>query len=153
MLHTAGFPSPLLRDAGADPEIRREHFRDWELEWEPGSKFEYHPLSAHWVLADLIGRISGSDFRDFIEQRVIEPLGLPRVLGLTEDRQRECVDAVAVGDDAVLGDLERSINEPATRAAGIPGGGAYMTAAELARFYQGLLHNPGALGMPRSLRT
>jgi len=36
-------------------------------------------------------------------------------------------------------------NEPAVRAAGIPGGGAILTAADLALFYQALLHNPGGL--------
>jgi len=43
--------------------------------WEPGTRFEYHATSAQWVLADLIERVSGMDFRDFIELRVCKPLG------------------------------------------------------------------------------
>ena len=42
-----------------------------------GTRFEYHPTSAHWVLAELIERVTGSDFRDFVRTRVIEPLGWP----------------------------------------------------------------------------
>jgi CubicO group peptidase (beta-lactamase class C family) len=37
------------------------------------------------------------------------------------------------------------MNDPQVRAVGVPGGGACATAADLARFYQALLHNPGGL--------
>ena len=71
--------------------------------------------------------------------RVTTPLGLPRVLGIPDVRQHECADSVAVGDGASLDDVlavARSASDPARPA--IPGGGAFMTAAELAAFYQGL---------------
>ena len=104
MLHTSGFPSARLLAEGADPAVRVAAFAEWQLEWEPGTRFEYHGVSAHWVLAELIERIAGVDFRDFVETRVTTPLGLPRVLGIPDDRQHECADAVAVGD----GDLDES---------------------------------------------
>jgi CubicO group peptidase (beta-lactamase class C family) len=144
MLHTSGFPSPRLLADGADPSLRLQHFRDWRLEWEPGTQFQYHGVSAHWVLAELIERLSGGDFRDFVEQRVTRPLGLPRVLGLPDERHGECAGLVAVGDDDLDG-VQLALDAPAARRAGIPGGGAFMTAAELARFYQGLLHDAGGV--------
>ena len=54
-------------------------FARWRLDWEPGREYQYHPSSAHWVLAEIIERVSGEDFRDVVEQRVTEPAGLPRV--------------------------------------------------------------------------
>ena len=39
-------------------------------------QFEYHPTSAHWVLAEVVERISGTDYRRFVHERVLEPLGL-----------------------------------------------------------------------------
>ena len=43
MLHTAGFPNAAMNAVeGADPEQRRKRFSTWTLEWEPGSRFEYH---------------------------------------------------------------------------------------------------------------
>ena len=58
MLHTAGFPNAPMKEVdGADPARRRERFAAWELEWEPGTRFEYHGSSAQWVLADLIERL------------------------------------------------------------------------------------------------
>src|SRR5439155_8543465 len=79
LLHTAGFPNaPMAPVEGADAVTRVKRFTEWTLEWEPGSRFEYHALAAHWVLAELIERLSGEgeDFRDVIEQRLREPLGL-----------------------------------------------------------------------------
>jgi CubicO group peptidase (beta-lactamase class C family) len=144
MLHTGGFPraemSPL---AGGDAVRRREQFARWELEWEPGTRFEYHATSAHWVLADLVERLSGVDFRDFIEQRVTAPLGLPRVLGVPESEQGDLAGLVQVGETSAT-DVQW-FHDPGRRAVGIPGGGAIMRAADLALFYQALLHNPEGL--------
>lgn len=147
LLHTGGFPNaPMPEVEGADPERRRSLFTAWRLEWEPGSRFEYHPGSAHWVLADLIERGTGRDHRDVLEERVCRPLGLPRVLGLAPSDQRDLAPLVAVAPDAGDDDDDTlRFNDRAVREAGGPGGGAFMTAADLARFYQGLLHNPGGL--------
>ena len=145
MLHTSGFPNaPMGNVEGADPGRRRARFAEWRLEWEPGTRFEYHAAAAHWVLADLLERATGLDFRDVVEQRVFAPLGLPRALGLRADDQADVAPLVPVGDDA-RDDFALEFNDPEVRAAGNPGGGAFMTAADLARLYQGLLHNPDCL--------
>ena len=147
LLHTSGFPNAALDfAAGAVPAQRRAAFATWELEWEPGTRFEYHALSAHWVLVDIIERVTGRDFRDVIEDRVSAPLGLPRLLGIPEDRQGDVIDAAPVGawvesDIDILG----LANDPDARAAGVPGGGGIMSAATMAGFYQGVLRNPGGL--------
>ena len=147
MLHTSGFPNAAL-DAveGGDTVTRVKRFTEWELEWEPGSRFEYHGTSAHWVLAELIERCTGSDFRDFIDERVCAPNRLPRVLGLLEEEQEDIADCVALGtrpDDAATPPVDGlALNRPEVRAAGVPGGGAIATAATMARFYQTLLNDP-----------
>ena len=50
-----------------------------------------------------------------------------------------------VTEDAIL-----AFNRPEFRAVGVPGGGGIATAADLALFYQGLLHG-GAAGGPQGL--
>ncbi len=152
LLHTSGFPNaPMTEIEGADPTLRRARFASWRLEWAPGSRFEYHPGSAHWVLADLIERCTGEDHRDVLERRVCQPLGLPRVLGLAPSAHGDLAPVVPV-DAASDGDGTLRMNDPAVRQAGGPGGGAFMTAADLARFYQGLLYNPGGLWDSEVLR-
>jgi CubicO group peptidase (beta-lactamase class C family) len=151
MLHTAGFPSPTLLAEGAHPVMRRRGFAEWPLEWEPGTRFEYHGVSAHWVLAELIERLGGMDFRDFVEQRVTSPLGLPRLLGIPPARHDACATVVPVGDMVAFDGFERAVNGPAFREAGVPGAGAFATAAELALFYQGLLHDREGIWHPEVL--
>ena len=143
---TAGLPSaPMASDEGADPERRRARFARWELEYEPGTAYVYHPLSAHWVLADIVERLSGTDFRDYLEERVTRPLGLPRVLGIPRAQHT----GIAQLDVPTLDPLHEG--RAAMIEAGVPGAGGVMTAATLARFYQGLLHNPGGLWDPEVL--
>src|SRR3954453_5064696 len=77
LLHTSGFPlAPLGPPAWADRAARVKAFSQWRLNWEPGSQFEYHATSAHWVLAELLARVDGIDHREAVQRRVIEPLGL-----------------------------------------------------------------------------
>jgi CubicO group peptidase (beta-lactamase class C family) len=153
LLHTAGFPTaPMGMVEGADAERRRARFGQWRLQWDPGTQFEYHATSAHWVLADLIERLTGADFRDFVEERVTGPLGLGRVLGVRPDEQDGIAPLVPIGDgphgDEITLAFSLQLNEPDARAAGVPGGGAFATAGAVARFYQALLHDPGGLWKP-----
>ena len=149
MLHTAGFPNGVMKESdGADPARRLATLAAWRLEWEPGTRFEYHGTSAHWVLVELIERFGGLDFRDYIEQRVCAPLGLPRLLGIPEQDQANIAALIAVSDESLDNPVDNAIlrlNQPDVRAAGVPGYGAIMRAADLARFYQGVLRNPGDL--------
>jgi CubicO group peptidase (beta-lactamase class C family) len=155
MLHTAGLPNAVLNEVAAtDPERRAASFAKWELEWEPGTRFEYHGTSAHWVLVDLIQRLGGMDFREFIEHRVTKPLGLARLLGIPEDQQSNIAPLIAVGAGPLDTAVDKAIlrlNDPAIRAAGVPGSGAIMRAADLALFYQGVMRNPGGLWDPAVL--
>lgn len=145
LLHTAGFPSATIpvREA-EDATARIAQLATWEPEWESGSRFEYHSESAHWVLATLIERATGVDFRDFVEQRICAPLGLPRVLGLHPDDQDDLATLVPATPEAATDPTLRG-NTSEWRAIGNPGGGAFMTAADLVRFYQALMTNPDGL--------
>src|SRR5258708_6804951 len=74
LLHTSGFPrAPLGPPRWLTREGRLAAFAKWRLNWEPGTRFEYHATSAHWVLAELITRADGVDHADAIRRRVLEP--------------------------------------------------------------------------------
>ena len=171
MLHTAGFPTPIFNPLHWDDRERRlAAFASWRLDYEPGTRYWYHATSAHWVLAEIIERVSGSDFRDFVRRRVAEPLGLPGFALGGEEATAGLFAALELRGqpmtpdelESVLGVRELpvteaadenlvNLNDPRLRAAGIPGGGAVATAADLALFYQALLHNPARLWDPEVL--
>ena len=164
LTHTAGFPhAPFLPTRFLDIDARRAYFHKWRLVWEPGSRFEYHPSSSMYVVAELIERRAGIAYGDFVRQRIAEPLGLddlwcglPRALhGRVADIEH-VGEAMTDADFAALGmppppvtevteEAVQRFNEPAFREAGIPGGGGTMTAGDLALFYQALVEGGRSL--------
>lgn len=145
LVMTCGFPNaPMSSAEGADPARRIARLADWTLESEPGTRYAYHGESAHWVLAELVERISGLHFCDFVEERLTRPLGLPRLLGIPREQQTD----IAQLSEAANAETRELYDYPAKIEAGEPGGGAVATAAQLALFYQALLHNPGGLWDP-----
>jgi CubicO group peptidase (beta-lactamase class C family) len=169
-LHTCGFPSAPFSPFDWDDRTRRlERFGRWRLEWEPGTRFVYHPTSSMWVAAEVIERLSGLDYRRFVGARIAEPLGLSELrIGLPDSEHGRIADVAYtgvaaspaelvaagwpaepsrndVGEEAIL-----ALNTPAVRRIGLPGGGAITTAAELALFYQALVGDGGGAGILRA---
>jgi CubicO group peptidase (beta-lactamase class C family) len=159
MLHTSGFPRNGWDMEMATSAGRRDRFAKWKTNWAPGTRYEYHATTAHWVLAELLEVATGQNYLDVIEQRVTTPLGLPRILGIPETDSDNIATLVNVGEamspdemEATFGVRELpatevtpeallSFNDPARRALGVPGGGGVTTASAYALFYQGLLRN------------
>ena len=173
MLHTSGFPhAPLGPPAWWTREGRVEKMRNWRCNWEPGTAFEYHASSAHWVLAEIMERIAGVDFRTLVSDRVLVPHGLDRLqVGVPENQQGDVTELIAVGELPTPDELEAAFgvrelpmtevtedallgfNDPGVRALGVPGGGGISNATDLARFYQALLHNPKGVWDAELLNT
>ena len=165
LAHTAGFPrAPMNAKQWDDRATRVQVMSAWRLNWEPGTQFEYHPTSAHWVLREIIERVEGDEIGSILQRRITGPLGLASTaLCVPPSRQSGIAELVAVGEFpspdelmAVFGvptyDLGEvtpeaivEFNEPEVLSIGVPGGGAVATASDLALYYQGLLHNPGGL--------
>ena len=83
-LHTAGFPSaPFKALDWNNPSTRLERFAQWGLNWPPGSRFEYHPTSSMWVIAEIIERRAGLSYQQFVREREQQAplLFLQRALG------------------------------------------------------------------------
>lgn len=158
--HTAGFPqAPIGPGEWEDRAKRLARFSTWRLNWEPGSRFEYHPTSSMWVVAELIERRSGVEYRQFIRSRIAEPLGLEDLyVGLPRRLHHRLADIVHVGTLPSAAELKelgfplvpvadvteealQGFNLPEVREVGVPGGGGTMTAGDLALFYQTLLND------------
>ena len=171
MLHLGGFPTaPMGPPVWFERELRLKKFESWRLNFEPGTRYVYHSTSAHWVLAELIERLSGLDHRRFVAERVAAPLGLEGLkVGLDPEEQQTSAEQILCGEEATEDELEAAIgirrmprtevtddalmnfNDTRSRALGVPGGGGVMTAATLALFYQHLLHDPNRVWDPEVL--
>jgi CubicO group peptidase (beta-lactamase class C family) len=166
--HTAGFPHAPFRTTDWNDKARRnERYSQWELNWPVGSKFEYHPTSSMWMIAEIIERRTGIAFDVFVRERIAKPLNLPDMwLGCPPSQHHRIAPVLHVGNAmteaefAAIGmpmppvtevteDALLAFNQPDVRQIPVPGGGGLMSAAELALFYQSLINGGRALGGPQ----
>ncbi|MEV0555162.1 serine hydrolase domain-containing protein [Streptomyces sp. NPDC050597] len=169
LLHTCGFPNAAIEpEAVVTRKGRTARMADWWLEWQPGSRYEYHSLAAHWVLAEVVQRVTGQDYREALRARVLDPLALEQLeLGVPKEQQGGLKPVTATGkhpietlealtgcrlDEAVQDANESAVlalaNDPELIAMGAPGGGAFSDAASVALFYQELMWNSTELWRP-----
>lgn len=152
LTHQGGFPNAEVpEEAWRDRDLLRRAVSDFSLEWTPGSKIHYHPLSAHWVAAALIEAVIDGDFREYTRRELLTPLGLDDdiFIGVGEDVDHRCADMHQLDEES--GAVIRApLDTRAWRAAGVPGGGAYATARGMAALYQTILAG-GALNGTRVL--
>lgn len=162
LTYRAGIPRAMLtRPAWIDRARRLEEMAEWRLEWAPGTRYEYHYTSAHWLLGELLERVGGTDFRSVVQREVCVPLGMTRSrLGVAPGEQGDVERIVLAGEPATPAELMAAygvpelfageVNDKALEAfnddvdaiaAGVPGGGLVSTAHDLALFYQALIHN------------
>jgi CubicO group peptidase (beta-lactamase class C family) len=81
LTHTSGMPDvedyewnkPHDDDGALERYVRS--LTDKELRWQPGSKFAYSNM-AYEVLGDLVAKVSGVTFEDYVAAKILKPLGM-----------------------------------------------------------------------------
>jgi CubicO group peptidase (beta-lactamase class C family) len=147
LTHQGGFPNAdMPAQAWDDHELLRKTVCEYTLEWAPGSKVHYHGRAAHWTAAAMIEAITRTDYRTFIREQILLPLGLGDdvFVGLPDNQHDRAADMHEPGPDS-RASTRVDENNAAFRRAGTPGGGGYGTARGMAAFYQALLAG-GTLG-------
>ncbi|MFE2600681.1 serine hydrolase domain-containing protein [Streptomyces sp. NPDC059396] len=136
--------------------------------WEPGTAHGYHAHTYSWLIAELVRRVTGRGVGRWIAEEIARPLGLDFWVGLpAEEAHRvgrigRLDEPTAVGGELRLrpkrsvseayrdsGSLTRRAfgvidprpdeNDPAYRAAVLPGSGGISTARALARCYAAMI--------------
>jgi CubicO group peptidase (beta-lactamase class C family) len=148
--HQGGFPSATVPPAAwEDHDLLRETVCNFTLEWEPGARVVYHGAAAHWVQAALIEAVTGQDYRAYVREQITAPLGLERLWVGVPDVLHDSLAHIYEPEDGRQVPIADQ-NTPEHWRAGVPGGGGYATATDLATFYQ-LLLGLGALNGVRLL--
>jgi CubicO group peptidase (beta-lactamase class C family) len=81
LTHTSGMPDvrnywwnkPEYDDGSLERYVRS--LTDKQLRWQPGSKYAYSNM-AFEVLGDLVAKVSGKSFEDYVEANILNPLGM-----------------------------------------------------------------------------
>ena len=101
----------------------------------------------------------GLDFRDFLRTKILDPCGLSSFwVGCPEQLQpqQHFADVVSIPPtEGHAGPAEGRVdwNSPEIRALGLPAGGGWTTASDLALFYQPLLRGGVVFGVRQPSRT
>jgi CubicO group peptidase (beta-lactamase class C family) len=154
LTHQAGYPNAdVPKEAWDDHDLLRKVVCEFTPEWTPGSRVHYHGRAAHWTAAAMIEALTKTDYRTFIREQVIQPLGLGDELyvGLPDTQHARAADMHEPGPDGRQVKRADENNAPFRRA-GTPGGGGYGTARAMAAFYQ-MLAQGGSLNGKRLLSS
>ncbi len=154
LTHTGGFRFVDIGwpDSSWDEIIDRICRARLERDWVPGHKAGYHPYTSWYILGEIVRRMDGRPFSQYVRDEIFLPLGMnDSWIGMPLEQYRAYGDRMGIL-------LETSRREPAphryaTAAAAaqcIPGGNAYGPMRELGRFYH-MLAAAGTLGDTRIL--
>src|SRR5687768_197388 len=77
LTHTSGIRDwvPLLNWASGDPEVMSLLLRQRTLNFVPGTEWSYSN-SGYVLLPEIVARVSGMTFPEFLHKRVLDPLGM-----------------------------------------------------------------------------
>jgi CubicO group peptidase (beta-lactamase class C family) len=145
--HTAGFPfAPLGYPKMLSREARLEAFSKWRLDWEPGSRLQFHLTAQAWVIVELVERLYDMTFAEFLRTQIVEPLGLGFRLPLPPEEFEEVL-AVPVATDRTSDDQEVDpfgpwyLNNPEVLSGGEPSHSMVGSAADMVLLHQAFLHS------------
>jgi CubicO group peptidase (beta-lactamase class C family) len=158
--HTPGIPhlpAGLPPSDAADWERICEIVADLTPISAPGTEMSYHALNYGYILGEVARRADGRDFGRIVREDICRPLGIESLyVGLPEALQGQVAileepgakppipnDAVPQSVPETLRPLHVWMNQPAARAACIPGANGMMSARAIARHYAALI--PGGV--------
>lgn len=157
--HRGGFPMFNVAAAEAGPETLMDWARCIELICAApaetgGKRLAYHAITGGFILAEVIQRVTGMAFTDYLDTRLREPMGMRYfTYGLDgRSRTRGAKNYVAgqpvrfpisvLAKQALSASFEEVVdisNRDYFMDAVVPAGNLYSTAEELSRFYQMML--------------
>ena len=100
LTHAAGIPNAPLGGAATEEEWRDSVKKVCaaEVEWEPGSKTQYHGATGLFVAAEAVRRVSGmKPWNDLCRERLFEPIGAESLSFLVPESGPGSLDAFGPG--------------------------------------------------------
>ena len=141
--HRGGFPT-------TPPELTPDRWGDWAMviaaieampiEHAPGTVSAYHQLTQSWACAEIVRRLDGRAYPDYLRAEITGPLGMSNTyVGLPADAAHRLAKLhVTDGTDAWGFDVVRLMRDVPFHRMVIPAASGVSTARDMARFYAAL---------------
>lgn len=143
LIHTGGFRWVDIGAPGAPwgEIIEQICGAKIERDWTPGERAGYHPFSSWYILGEVVRRVDGRSFSQYVREEIFLPLGMvDSWIGMSAEQ------FAAYGQRmGVLMSFEKAeparhrYSQPAGATACVPGGNGHGPMHDLGRFYQMLL--------------
>lgn len=160
LTHTGGLPDML-----ADDEMLREQhaplsaFRDGALKaplkFKPNTSYSYASMGI-LLAAEIAQKITGKSIADLAEERIFKPLGMDRsgfgLRGRPNGQTVPSQPAPAMTEAGKKSWPSWNWNSEYWRNLGAPWGGAFGSAADIAKFYDEFLHRRGKVVKPATAK-
>lgn len=140
LTHTGGFPETPM-------DLPWHKWGDWQAvvrameritpRWAPGEVSAYHPINHGWVCGEIVRRIDGRPFPQFLRDEITAPLGMhDTYVGVPAalEARVALLHAMADVDDSGHA-FVRTFNRPQVHQAIVPAACGIATARDVARFY------------------
>lgn len=108
-------------------------------EFEPGSQTMYHLVNSGFILGEIVRQVSGMRIEDYLQQHIIEPLGLKNTwlqIPKHELKRSPKISSKAVEHYPIAVLFNRGL----MRTAVMPAASMHSTARDIAMFYQMILN-------------
>jgi CubicO group peptidase (beta-lactamase class C family) len=158
LTHTAGLRTAEKCDLGREwPEIIAcVCATPLEPHWAPGLRAGYHPSSTWYVLGEIVRRIDGRPFEQYVREEILGPCSMPNAyLALPPQQFRAYGDRLGLIYHTEKGSPSphRKWNTEPDAAVCRPGRNGRGPTRELGRFYETLLQlRDGSISSPSILR-
>jgi CubicO group peptidase (beta-lactamase class C family) len=154
--HRGGFPTTpaeLTPDRWGERDAVLAAVAAMPLEHVPGTVSAYHFLAQHWVCVELLRRLDGRSYPDYLRDEITGPLGLTDTyVGLPTALEHRVTKLHATdGIDEWALDGLRQMSRIALHRMVVPGASGVSTARDMARFYAAIAAG-GAIEGVRILR-
>jgi CubicO group peptidase (beta-lactamase class C family) len=111
----------------------------------PGEVLAYHPINYGWVIGELVRRIDGRAFDQFLAQELTGPLGMDNTyVGLPAELESRVSKMHLMEEDADPNGYVPIFNQPEVHRSIVPAAAGIASAGDLARFYA-MMERGGAL--------
>jgi CubicO group peptidase (beta-lactamase class C family) len=145
LTHTAGIPNAdgILqgepwRESNADNLAR---IYDARLDYEPGTRAGYHAAAGMTVLGEIVARVSGVAYQEYVRREIFSPLGMNDCwVGMPQEQYEAYGDRIGLmhNTEGAEPQLLRGIDSKKVAATPIPGGGGRGPMQQFARLYEQL---------------
>jgi CubicO group peptidase (beta-lactamase class C family) len=112
-----------------------------ERDWVPGRKAGYHPFSSWYILGEIVRRVDGRNYSDYVRQEIFLPLGMiDSWIGMSVEQYHAYGDRFGIMlHTEKLTPYTHRYDSASGASVCVPGGNAHGPMHDLGRFYQMLL--------------